>query len=139
MPPLFADAGYWIALMHPGDQFHQRASALAKEFSLRRIVTTQMALAEALNSMANSGAHHRKFATDMVKRLRELPDVEIVPQTETRFWAAVERYDSRHDQSWGFVDCANFLVMEERGITEALAHDHDFEQAGFVALMRESS
>ena len=27
--------------------------------------------------------------------------------------------------------------MEERGITEALAYDRDFEQAGFVALLRD--
>ena len=26
--------------------------------------------------------------------------------------------------------------MEERGITEALAYDRDFEQAGFTALLR---
>ncbi len=26
--------------------------------------------------------------------------------------------------------------MEERGITEALAYDRDFEQAGFSALLR---
>ena len=26
--------------------------------------------------------------------------------------------------------------MEERGLTEALAYDRDFEQAGFIALLR---
>jgi len=26
--------------------------------------------------------------------------------------------------------------MKERGMTEALSHDHHFEQAGFVALLR---
>lgn len=36
------------------------------------------------------------------------------------------------------MDCASFLVMEELDITEALAYDRDFEQAGFVALLRES-
>jgi predicted nucleic acid-binding protein len=30
------------------------------------------------------------------------------------------------------------MVMEERGITDALAHDRDFEQAGFTALLRRS-
>ena len=35
-----------------------------------------------------------------------------------------------------FADSASFLVMEERNITEALAYDRDFEQAGFVALLR---
>ena len=29
MPALFADSGYWIALMYPGDELHARASAVA--------------------------------------------------------------------------------------------------------------
>ena len=45
-------------------------------------------------------------------------------------------YGSRLDQTWSLTDCASFLVMEQRGITDALAHDRDFEQAGFVALLR---
>ena len=39
-------------------------------------------------------------------------------------------------QTWILTDCASFLVMEERNITEALAYDRDFEQAGFTALLR---
>ncbi len=27
-------------------------------------------------------------------------------------------------------------VMEQQGLTQALAYDRDFEQAGFVALLR---
>jgi predicted nucleic acid-binding protein len=26
--------------------------------------------------------------------------------------------------------------MRQRGVSEALAHDHHFEQAGFIALLR---
>ena len=63
--------------------------------------------------------------------------VEVIPQTDAQFRAAVERYAARSDQTWSLTDCASFLVMEERGITEALAYDRDFEQAGFVALLRE--
>lgn len=65
------------------------------------------------------------------------PNVEIVPQTDTQFTGAVHRYAARSDQTWCLTDCASFLVMEERDITEALAYDRDFEQAGFVALLRE--
>ena len=45
-------------------------------------------------------------------------------------------YGSRLDQTWSVVDCASFVVMKERGITDALAYDDDFKQAGFVALLR---
>ncbi len=139
MPPIFADSGYWIALMHSNDQLHGRAVAMAKGLGSTRIVTTQMVLAEALNSMAGLGESRRRFAVEMVQRLQDDPDIEIVPQTNAQFETALERYASREDKECGVTDCASFLVMEERDITEALADDKDFEQAGFVALLRESS
>ena len=37
----------------------------------------------------------------------------------------------------GLTDCISFVVMEERGITDALAYDQHFVQAGFRALLRE--
>ena len=136
MPTLFADSGYWIALMHPGDQLHRRVMEIAAGLSSTPIVTTQMVLTEALNYMAGLGESRRRFATDMVERLQNNPDIEIVPQSNPQFRAALDRYASRNDHTWGLTDCASFIVMEERGITDALAHDRDFEQAGFLALLR---
>ena len=137
MSAIFADAGYWIAIMYPDDQLHGRARQMASSLASTRIVTTQMVLTEALNFMSDLGEFRRRFASDMVQRLLNDPNVEIVPQTDAQFRAATERYAARSDQRWSLTDCASFLVMEERGITEALAYDRDFEQAGFVALLRE--
>jgi predicted nucleic acid-binding protein len=39
-------------------------------------------------------------------------------------------------QNWGLVDCASFVVMQQRGIIEALTTDHHFEQAGFVRSLK---
>ncbi len=72
----------------------------------------------------------------MIQDLAARPNVEIILQTDDQFRAAVERYAARSDQSWSLTDCASFIVMEERGLSEALAYDRDFEQAGFVALLR---
>ncbi len=96
-----------------------------------------MVLAEASNLMAGAGEHQRQRAWELVRDLERDPDVTVIPQSATQFGAALERYVSRDDQTWSLTDCASFLVMEERAITEALAHDRDFEQAGFIALMRE--
>ncbi len=99
-------------------------------------MATQIVLIEALNFMARMGEFRRRFAVQMVQRLRDVPDVEIVPQTDAQFQAAVEHYAARPDQTWSLTDCASFLVTEERNISEALAYDRDFEQAGFTALLR---
>ena len=122
--------------MYPDDQLHARARQVAAGVASARIVTTQMALAETLNFMSDLGEFRRRFASDMVRRLRDDPNVEIIPQTDAQFTAAVERYAARSDQRWSLTDCASFLAMEQRGITQALAYDRDFEQAGFTALLR---
>ena len=135
---LFADSGYWIALLFSRDQLHERAREVAAGLDSVAIVTTQMVLAEALNHLAGEGERLRNLAVRTLRQLEVRTDVEIVPQTDAQFKAAVERYASRSDQRWSLTDCASFLVMEERNISEALAYDRDFEQAGFVALLRDS-
>ncbi len=141
---IFADAGYWIAIMYPADQLHRRARRMASRLASVQIVTTQMVLTETLNFMSELGEFRRRFAqlhrhgrSEMVQSLQNNPNVEVIPQTDAQFRAAVERYASRSDQRWSLTDCASFLVMEERNIGEALAYDRDFEQAGFSALLRE--
>ena len=136
MATLFADSGYWIALIDSRDQLHSRARAASARLNDVEIVTTQMALVETLASQAGSGERARSAATRLVERLAQSPRVEIIPQSDAQFQAAFERYAARPDQRWSLTDCASFIVMEERGISEALAYDRDFEQAGFTALLR---
>ena len=136
MPPVFADAGYWIALWDPEDSLHEHAAAIAEDVGYDTIITTQLVLIEALNYMSGRGAFRRRLAAQMVNELEEDPGVEVVHHSPDQFHAALERYVSRSDHTWGLTDCVSFLVMEERGITEALAYDRDFEQAGFAALLR---
>jgi len=133
---VFADTGYWIALMRSSDELHERATAAAATLGSTHVVTTQMVLAEALNDTSRLGESRREFAVEMVRQIRDDPSVEIVSQTDEQFWGALERYASRSDQTWSLTDCASFLVMEALGITDALAFDQDFQQAGFVALLR---
>ena len=49
---------------------------------------------------------------------------------------AVALFRSRPDKEWGLTDCVSFVVMKERGLTEALTADHHFEQAGFSILLK---
>jgi len=137
MNVLFADAGYWIALFNPRDQLHTKAITVSNSLQGRPIVTSQMALIEFLNHYAALGQPFRQHAVQIVRSLQDDADVEVVLQTEAQFAAALTLYTQRPDKEWGLTDCASFLIMQERGITEALAHDDHFQQAGFVALLRD--
>lgn len=40
--------------------------------------------------------------------------------------------------AWSLTDCSSFIVMEERGLADAMTADRHFEQAGFRALLRQT-
>lgn len=123
-------------MWNPRDSLHQLSLTITDSLGAYDVVTTQMVLTEALDAMAGMGEFRRRFAAQMVQALEDNPAVEIIPQTDSQFRAALQRYASRSDQRWSLTDCASFLVMEERDLAQALAYDRDFEQAGFVALLR---
>ena len=138
MNEVFADAGYWVAMVNPDDNWHRNAQSATQSLGNRKIVTTEMVLVEFFAHMSGGGSESRALAVDTLKDINSNPDIEIVEQTHEQFEKAVERYGERLDQRWSLTDCASFLEMEDRGITEALAHDIDFVQARFVALMRDA-
>lgn len=109
---------------------------MSKQLDGSRLLTTEMVLAEMLAAMAKPAT--RGTAVTSVDRIRANPNVEVVPQTSLQFARAYELYRARLDQGWSLTDCASFVLMRERGLSEALAHDKHFEQAGFKALLPET-
>lgn len=133
---VFADAGYWIALFHPRDHLHDKALEISRTLRDRRIVTSQAVLTEFLNHFAAFGPQFRRQAVQVAHNLQCSTKVEIVPQSAEQFEAALILYSQRVDKAWGLTDCNSFLIMQQRGINEVLAHDEHFAQAGFIALLR---
>lgn len=137
MNEVYADSGYWIAMLNRHDQWSLAAVRATRQTRGRRIVTSEMVIVEFLNGVARYGAQSRSQAVITARSLYNNPNIEVIKQSSIQLAAAVERYSQRIDQRWSVTDCASFLIMEERGITDALAHDRDFVQAGFRALLRE--
>jgi predicted nucleic acid-binding protein len=135
MRRVFADAGYWIALLNPRDGLHAKAREVSNVLGRTWIVTSEMVLTEVLNAFSSKGATLRSAACALVDRIRSNANSEIVPMTSSAFRAAMERYRNRVDKRWGLTDCTSFLIMEQKGITEALSGDRDYQQAGFTALL----
>lgn len=137
MRQVFADAGYWIALFNPKDVGHAKAHQVSSALGRAWMVTSEMVLAELLNTFAGKGAYLREAACEAVERIRSNPNGEVVPMTSVTFRSGTTRYRSRPDKTWGVTDCTSFLIMEEMGISDALTFDRDFQQAGFRALLLE--
>lgn len=136
MERVFADTSYWIALLNPRDDLHQKASSASRDFSSQQIVTSEMVLTEFLNSFSDYGPRLRQAAARAVASLQGTPQIVIFPQTSSLFDKALKRYQDMTDKSWSLTDCASFLIMEEERLTAALTHDRHFSQAGFQMLLR---
>jgi predicted nucleic acid-binding protein len=130
------DAAYYVAMLKPQDDLHDRAISVSRSLGDCIFVITEMILTEVLNFFAERGTTPRQLAANFVQQIRQDPNTRIVRQTSAQFEDALELYCSRHDKEWSHTDCASFRVMEQEGIAEALTYDRYSEQAGFMALLR---
>lgn len=133
MMMVFADTSYYIALINPGDEYAAAAREYTAAFGGYQ-VTTAWVLTEVANSL--SQVRNRQLASAPIADLRTDRRVIVLSPTEELFDRGLSLYSSRSDKDWSLTDCISFVVMQERGLTEALTGDHHFEQAGFVALLK---
>ncbi|MGL6337769.1 MAG: type II toxin-antitoxin system VapC family toxin [Waterburya sp.] len=133
---VFADTGYWVALLNPRDELHHKATELSKSLNPVHIVTSEMILTEVLNDFSKRGDYLRKVATELIDNIYENPNITVISQTSQQFQQGLELYKNRLDKNWSLTDCVSFKIMEQMSIYEAFAYDKHFEQAGFRALLR---
>ncbi|PZV15241.1 MAG: nucleic acid-binding protein [Pseudanabaena sp.] len=136
MKKVFADTGYWIALLNPDDDLHQKARQISVTLISTPIVTSEMVFTELLNAFSSKGKSYRQKAVRFIKHAFTNPEIEVFLQTDALFQNALELYDQRLDQAWSHTDCTSFQIMQQQNILEAIAYDKHFEQAGFIALLR---
>ena len=134
---VFLDTGYTIALSVESDEYHERAEELVEQLEAEqtRLVTTRAILLETGNALSKE--RYRRAAVALLDALEADPLVEIVSLTDELFAEALELFRNRPDKEWGLVDCVSFIVMRERGLTEALTPDKHYQQAGFRTLLRD--
>jgi predicted nucleic acid-binding protein len=100
-------------------------------------VTTEFVLVEITDRLA--AVRFRVQAVQVIATLQASSLVEIIPASSQLFTAALGLYRGRGDKDWGLTDRASFVVMSEHSLSEALTTDNHFRQAGFRALLLEST
>ena len=137
MNEIFIDTTYALAMALDTDNFHAKALELSQRYDSpeNRFATTRGVMMEIGNAL--SKVRHRKGAAALMNSFEADPRIEIVPLSEELNAKAFALYQARPDKEWGMVDCISFVVMQERGMTDALTSDEHFRQAGFRPLMRE--
>jgi predicted nucleic acid-binding protein len=102
----------------------------------RHVVTTNYVLSELVVLLTSPLRMPRSKVLRYIETIRAIRWVEIVHINPTLDEAAWELLAGRSDKEWSLVDCASFVVMKQRNLTDALTADKHFEQAGFVRLLR---
>jgi predicted nucleic acid-binding protein len=74
MKQVFADTGYWIALLNPRDELHNRAQQVSGTLASSQIVTSEWVLTELLNSFAERGTQLRMVVSKTVADCRGSQD-----------------------------------------------------------------
>jgi len=138
MNDLFADTSGWASWLNRAEPFHGLAVSLVSQArnAGRRLLTTNYVLAELVALLTSPLRMSRPQQIQFLTAIRSATWVDIVHIDFALDGAVWNLWQSRPDKEWSLVDCASFVVMQQRGLVEALTTDHHFEQAGFVRLLK---
>ncbi len=138
MPELFADTSGFGNLADATQPFHSLTANFyrAARNQNRMVVTTNYVLAELVALLTSPLRLPRASLVAFLDDLKNSPYIAVVHIDAALDAEAWQLLKSRQDKEWSLVDCASFVLMARRGITEALTTDHHFEQAGYVRLLK---
>ena len=121
---MMVDTGAWYAVADRSDRHHLAGRRFYLEQApLASLVTTDLVVAETWTLLS---AHlGRTAALTFWQTLRDTrtPIVTIDPVDLESAWHIVQAFP---DQTFSFVDCTTFAVMQRLGIDEVFAFDQHF-------------
>jgi predicted nucleic acid-binding protein len=136
---VFVDSSFYIALVHDRDADHASAlrlgSALASEAA--RYITSAAVILEVLAYFSRLGPRLRERAAMLAERLLTSVAVEVIPLDESILQAGLTLYRQRLDKRYSLADCLAMVICQQRGISEVLSTDRDFEAEGFTILLKD--
>jgi predicted nucleic acid-binding protein len=132
---MLLDTSGLYCYLDAGDARHRDTVALLDASAVR--LTHNYVLAE-LVALCNARRIDRQVTLEFVSELADDPNVAMAWVGPDEYRSAIELLRARPDKDYSLCDAISFLLMRQRGITEALTTDRDFEQEGFVRLLRSS-
>lgn len=132
---LFWDTSAFFALLNSDDPAHRAVRDVAARAATegRRNVTSDWVIGECCTLLvARRKPHLVPRFLDYAESQRAL----AVVSSDEALMSRTKAFLRQHlDHAYSFVDCASFVIMAQRGITEAATTDRHFAEAGFVPLL----
>ena len=135
---VFVDTGGWIALLSQQDALHRRANVWLRVLlgQRRPLLTTGAVIVEVVDGLA---MQRKRYQSEKFRALLQSTETQVLEVDEALLERAWDFFEERPDKEWSLTDCLSFVAMNERHLSEALAHDHHFAQAGFAPLLRDDA
>jgi hypothetical protein len=125
---IFVDTGFFYALASAADPDHERAIEVFESLDPKRLpdlcLTTNHVVLETIKLVKWNIS--QEAAVEIGERLYSEKIARIHWTTPNEEKEALTYLAKYHDQDYSPVDCISFVVMETRGIREALALDRHF-------------
>jgi uncharacterized protein len=140
MQQLFVDTSAWVAMSDRKDAYHQKAITLTQQIAEKyHLVITNYILDETYTLLLMNAGYpftlKLKQKIDFIAQQRILEIVWVTQDIADQAWRVFEQFNT--DKQWSFTDCVSFVVMQQKGITEAFTFDHHFSQMGLIRLPTE--
>ena len=121
---MIVDTGAWYAVADRSDRHHVAARRFYRERApLGLFVTTDLIVAETLTLLSAHLGRPAAVTFWATRRDTRTPIVTIDAVDLESAWHIVQTFP---DQTFSFVDCTTFAVMQRLGIDEAFAFDSHF-------------
>ena len=129
---MLLDTSGLLCLLHRDEPPYTKAKAIYSAATRR--LTHNYVLDEFV-ALAHVRGLPRRAALAFSERLLDDEKVEVVWVEEALHRNALELLLARIDKTYSLSDAVSFVLMRERGNTEALTTDRHFEQEGFIRLL----
>ncbi len=128
---VFADSSGFIAAFDARDAQHKQAAAAWQQIAKarRRLVTTQLVLAETVTFLRRRGSWELSCRAGAA--ILESRAIEVVALDSEQLGAAWREFVRDPDPKLSLCDAASFIVMRDRNLRCAFTLDRHFEKAGF--------
>ncbi|MFT3881660.1 MAG: PIN domain-containing protein [Gemmatales bacterium] len=134
---VFVDTSGWAEILDDTLPMHHQAEELAKSCvkNAGRLVTTDLILIELTALLTSPLKMPKARQIPIMQQLRSDASIVVISAAQ-HVPDAWHLWENRQDKDWSMVDCVSFVVMQKLELLEAITSDHDFEQAGFVQLLK---
>lgn len=132
---MLLDTSGLLCLQYKHEPRHQQAVAAYRRAN---VWVTHSYIIDEYIALVTARRYSRVDAIDFIDSLLNTPKIEVIWVNEPLTRSAIELLKNRLDKTYSLCDAVSFVVMQQRGINQALTTDKHFSQEGFTALLRQT-